>query len=120
MLLAAGCATKPPVATVLPPLKPVATAAVAKAGLISSATAPPPPTTVTLTWQPNYLDTPPTNMVEVTFIVATTNLALPRMQWQTVFIGATNQCVLPNGKAFEFFSAFNALVNSAAQAGQTP
>ena len=60
------------------------------------------PKMLLLTWQPNY-----TAPNEVTGIEASPDLK----NWTRIFLGATNQCLVPASDHFGYFRAFNTVTN---------
>ncbi len=107
LMLVAGCSTTKPSAPAsanlmpLPVTMPVASKLARRSMPVVGVT------NVTLTWVPNYI-AELTN--EVTVIIQSDDLTVPRRQWAKVFVGATNQCTFPMTNGMMFFSVYNDLI----------
>lgn len=103
--LLAGCAAAlAPAAKPAPPIMPTLPVDAVKAR-VAVAPAPVSPFQV-LVWQPNYM-TNDWASNEVTVIIGTTDLSVPRSLWPVVFRGRTNSCSLLRSTPQMFYTAYN-------------
>jgi hypothetical protein len=115
-LLLTGCkSTTQTTAMIMPPLPPVAKSSQLIESdsssdlMFSNAVVIAPPVTnyIHLGWDPcNY-----TSSNEVTVIISSTDLTVPRSKWTIRFMGATDNCWITSTVPCEFYSAYNTFTN---------
>ena len=112
LMLLVGCAARKPSVVTAPAIlyPPAISATHTKSSTLKPAIIQPVPMVARLEWKPNYMAMVPAPFnAEVTVIERCTDLV--KQDWQTVFIGATNCCVIPLQFKTEFYRAGNQWTN---------